>query len=148
MTHNPMTHHATEFSDPLYGDLPAQASIQAPVQGEAGQYADARLFELSAAIGPGLLNRRADVFKLQTLLHREGYLPDAGPDGGWGGDWSNRDDYALRRFQRDNGLDVDGVAAPAGETITTFRGFYMQQPPLQSMKPLSGQSGQVSGRAA
>lgn len=130
--------HTTEVSDPLYGDLPAQA--------DASLYLDARLFDLSAAIGPGLLNRRADVFKLQTLLHREGYLPDAGPDGGWGGDWSNRDDYALRRFQRDNGLDIDGVAAPGGETITTFRSFYMQPSPLQ--QPRSGQSGQISGRAA
>lgn len=90
---------------------------------------DTRLFDLSDGVGIGCANRRADVFRLQSLLHREGYLDAAGPAGGWGGDWSGRDDYALRRFQRDNGLVIDGQALPDGETIATFRGFYAQPGP-------------------
>jgi hypothetical protein len=92
---------------------------------------DARLFDLSDGVGIGCANRRADVFRLQSLLHREGYLDAAGPADGWGGDWGNRDDYALRRFQRDNGLAIDGLALPDGETIATFRGFYAQAVPEQ-----------------
>ncbi|MCW0236138.1 MAG: peptidoglycan-binding protein [Ferrovibrio sp.] len=96
---------------------------------------DERLFELSGSVGIGRINRRADVFKLQTLLHREGYLDAAGPEGGWGGDWGNRDDYALRRFQRDNGLVIDGIAEPEGETMGTLRGFHL--PPVTAL-PLRG----------
>lgn len=96
---------------------------------------DERLFELSGSVGVGRTNRRSDVFKLQTLLHREGYLDAAGPEDGWGGDWGNRDDYALRRFQRDNGLVIDGIAEPEGETMSTLRGFHIQ--PIAAM-PVRG----------
>jgi len=112
----------TVYDDPL-ADTPAFAGYTA--QESQGRFqADARLFDLSGVVGIEQANRRADVFKLQTLLYREGYLDAAGPADGWGGDWTNRDDYALRRFQRDNGLSIDGVAAPDGETITAFRDFY------------------------
>jgi hypothetical protein len=87
---------------------------------------DERLFQLSGSVGIGRTNRRSDVFKLQTLLHRDGYLDAAGPEAGWGGDWGNRDDYALRRFQRDNGLAVDGLVEPEGETMDAFRSFHAQ----------------------
>ncbi|MFN4276780.1 MAG: peptidoglycan-binding protein [Ferrovibrio sp.] len=82
-----------------------------------------RLFELQSGVGAGQANRRGDVFKLQALLHREGVLDAAateGPTGYWGG----RDDYALRKFQKDNGLAIDGYALPDGETIETIKGFY------------------------
>jgi hypothetical protein len=93
----------------------------------AGLFGD-RSFDLQANVGAGQPNRRADVFRLQSLLHREGYLDAAatdGPTGYWGG----RDDAALRRFQMDNGLGVDGWAGPDGETIEALRGFYRPQRP-------------------
>jgi len=124
----------TAFDDPLADTSAFGAAYVAPGYATSGYttqtesqgrfQADARLFELSGPVGIEQANRRADVFKLQTLLYREGYLDAAGPADGWGGDWSNRDDYALRRFQRDNGLAIDGVAGPAGETISAFRDFY------------------------
>lgn len=114
----------TVFDDPL-AETPAYGAAPYTAQAEQGRFqADARLFALSGAVGIDQANRRADVFKLQTLLYREGYLDAAGPADGWGGDWTNRDDYALRRFQRDNGLSIDGVALPDGETISAFRDFY------------------------
>lgn len=80
------------------------------------------LFDLQAGVGPGQTNRHADVCKLQGLLHLEGYLDTAatnGPTGVWGA----RDDYALRKFQRENGLAIDGVVRPGGETLEAIRGF-------------------------
>ncbi|MCW0236137.1 MAG: BPSL0067 family protein [Ferrovibrio sp.] len=87
------------------------------------------LFDLQDGVGAEQANRRGDVFKLQALLHREGFLDSAatdGPTGFWGG----RDHEALRNFQKENGLSVDGFAAPGGETIETIRGFYKPQAPL------------------
>jgi peptidoglycan hydrolase-like protein with peptidoglycan-binding domain len=81
------------------------------------------LFDLQAGVGAGQANRRGDVFKLQALLHREGFLDAAateGPTGFWGG----RDDDALRQFQKEHGLSADGFVAPGGETISTIRSFY------------------------
>ncbi|WP_341896406.1 peptidoglycan-binding protein [Ferrovibrio terrae] len=86
------------------------------------------LFDLQDGVGADQANRRGDVFKLQALLHREGFLDSAateGPTGFWGG----RDDEALRNFQKEHGLNVDGFAAPSGETISTIRGFYQPRRP-------------------
>lgn len=94
-----------------------------------------RALDLQSGVGIGRPNRRSDVFRLQSLLHREGYLDaDAteGPTGYWGG----RDDDALRRFQKDNGLTVDGWAAPDGESMETLRGFYQprRRPPVRPVQ--------------
>lgn len=81
------------------------------------------VFDLRAGVGTQQPNRRGDVFKLQALLHREGFLDAAateGPTGFWGG----RDEYALRKFQKENGLTIDGFALPDGETMQTIAGFY------------------------
>lgn len=91
------------------------------------------LFDLQAGVGAEQPNRRGDVFKLQALLHREGFLDSAateGPTGYWGG----RDDYALRNFQKENGLSIDGFAEPAGETISTIKGFYKPLPGIRTME--------------
>lgn len=88
----------------------------------AGALSGDDLFDLQAGVGPGQTNRHADVCKLQGLLHLEGYLDTAatnGPTGVWGA----RDDYALRKFQRENGLAIDGVVRPGGETLEAIRGF-------------------------
>lgn len=94
-----------------------------------------RVFDLQDSVGADRANRRGDVFKLQALLHREGFLDAAateGPTGFWGG----RDDYALRKFQKENGLTIDGFALPDGETMQTLTGFYRPRPPVSSRQPL------------
>lgn len=82
-----------------------------------------RLFDLNGTVGTGQTNQRGDVFKTQALLHREGAL-DAEATGGPTGYWGNRDDAALRRLQKENGLTVDGWAGPGGETIGWLRDIY------------------------
>lgn len=82
---------------------------------------------LHGSVGRDRQNRRGDVFKLQALLHREGHL-DSEATGGPTGYWGNRDDAALRAFQKENGLSVDGYADPSGETIGKLKGFYRPHP--------------------
>lgn len=96
-----------------------------------------RLFDLNGTVGTGQANQRGDVFKTQALLHREGVL-DAEATGGPTGYWGNRDDAALRRLQKENGLTVDGWAGPGGETMGWLRDIY--RPP----QGLQVQSGPVS----
>lgn len=80
------------------------------------------LFELQAGVGLGQANAPGDVRRLQALLHLEGYL-DAAVTEGPTGIWGSRDDYALRKFQKDNGLAIDGIVLPGGETLEALRGF-------------------------
>ncbi len=94
---------------------PAEAFLTGALRGDGP-------FDLLAGVGAGQANRPTDVGKLQALLHLEGYLDAAatnGPTGLWGG----REDYALRKFQKDNGLAIDGIVLPGGETIEAIRGF-------------------------
>ncbi|PJI37498.1 peptidoglycan-binding domain-containing protein [Ferrovibrio sp.] len=81
------------------------------------------LFRLNRPVGTGRANQRGDVFKLQALLHREGML-DAESTGGPTGYWGNRDDAAMRDYQKDGGLTVDGWAAPDGPTLAALRRGY------------------------
>ena len=107
-------------------DIPSRDDLDCLPDPAEGFLADSLsgdgLFDLQAGVGSGQANRPADVRRLQGLLHLEGYLDTAatgGPTGLWGG----RDDYALRKFQKDNGLAIDGIVLPGGETIETIRGF-------------------------
>lgn len=102
-----------------------------------GQIFGDGLFDLQSGVGAGQANRRGDVFKLQALLHREGVL-DAAATEGPTGYWSGRDDYALRKFQKENGLAIDGYALPDGETISTIREFYRSPPGIRTMEKRSG----------
>jgi len=86
------------------------------------------MFRLNDTVGTGRSNQRGDAFKLQALLHREGAL-DAKATGGPTGYWGNRDDAALRSYQNDNGLTVDGWVAPDGPTMKSLRKGYEQ--PMQ-----------------
>jgi lysozyme family protein len=76
-------------------------------------------FELKGSVGAGnSVNRRADVAKVETFLGRTGHykpLKD-GPSGYV----SNSLDEAIRGFQTDNGLEVDGLLNPGGPTISTL----------------------------
>lgn len=68
-------------------------------------------FKLQGTVAPsGGDNTRPDVAKVQTLLGRAGYL-DLGQDGPSGYPNPNTD-KAIRDFQKDDGLQVDGVLIP------------------------------------
>lgn len=82
-----------------------------------------RVFDLNDTVGTGRTNQRGDVFRLQALMHREGAL-DATATGGPTGYWSSNNEAALRRFQKDNALAIDGWAGPGGETMSSFRDLY------------------------
>ncbi|NFV81885.1 peptidoglycan-binding domain-containing protein [Magnetospirillum aberrantis] len=67
------------------------------------------------------MTTRADVAKVQTLLGKAGYL-DLGQDGPSG--YANPNtDKAIRDFQKENGLQVDGVLKPGGPTIAKLGGL-------------------------
>ena len=74
------------------------------------------LYRLRAGVGPQEVNGSADVARLETLLARAGHYPLdelEGPTGIYGGPV----EPALRAFQKEHGLKVDGRATPNGETI-------------------------------
>ncbi|MGE5504634.1 MAG: peptidoglycan-binding domain-containing protein [Actinomycetota bacterium] len=99
-------------------------------------------FTLHGSVGrSGADNHRPDVAKTETFLGQAGYYrPTAdGPSG-----YHNTDlDKAIRDFQRDNGLAVDGVLEPGGPTIAALKNMVGQngnfvQPdktPLSPVKP-------------
>lgn len=79
-------------------------------------------FDLHGVVAPsGGDNTRPDVAKVQTLLGKAGYL-DLGRDGPSG--YANpATDTAIRKFQRDKGLAVDGILKPGGPTISALGGL-------------------------
>lgn len=84
------------------------------------------LFDLNDNVGANRANQRGDVFKVQSLLHREGHL-DAEATGGPTGYWGIRDDAAMKALQKEGGLTVDGWAGPGGETMKHFQTIYLPQ---------------------
>lgn len=73
-------------------------------------------------VGQGAPNRRADVARVETFLDRAGDLDLAeteGPTGYFG----TALDQGIRRFQKENGLKVDGLINPGGPTITALGEF-------------------------
>jgi len=82
-----------------------------------------RIFDLNDTVGANRANQRGDVFRLQALMHREG-ASNATATGGPTGYWGGSDDLALRDFQKQNGLTVDGWAGPGGETMTQLQELY------------------------
>lgn len=111
------------FPDPDWEQARADWMNGAPLSRIVG----ADPFLLQESVGRDQPNRRPDVFRLQALLHRESHL-DATTTGGPTGYWGGRDDTALRAFQKENRLAIDGWAAPDGETIGTLRGLYAEKP--------------------
>ena len=74
------------------------------------------IFGTKAPVAPQGPNRRPDVAKIEALLGRTGDLDlsvTEGPTGYYGA----RLEEALQGYQGRNGLKVDGIANPAGETI-------------------------------
>lgn len=91
-------------------------------------------FKLQGTVSPsGGDNTRADVAKVQTLLGKTGYL-DLGQDGPSG--YANPNtDKAIRDFQKDNGLQVDGVLKPGGPTIAKLGGLLGGRAEANSFMP-------------
>jgi peptidoglycan hydrolase-like protein with peptidoglycan-binding domain len=71
------------------------------------------LFSFTGSVGRFGNNDRADVIKAQALLANAGYyeLPEPGMPTGWPGGELIR---ALTRFQKDHGLEADGMLLPLG----------------------------------
>lgn len=79
------------------------------------------LFSFAGSVGRFGDNDRADVIKAQALLANAGYydLPEPGMPTGWPGGELNR---ALIRFQKDHGLEPDGILLPLGSAGVTQNG--------------------------
>ncbi|MBI5165574.1 MAG: peptidoglycan-binding protein [Magnetospirillum sp.] len=79
-----------------------------------------RPFTLFGSVGAsGADNHRADVAKVETFLHRTGHYKPMVADGpnGWA---STILTDSIRRFQKDNGLEIDGILQPDGPTLSTL----------------------------
>ena len=77
------------------------------------------------------------MFKVQSLLHREGFL-DADKTEGPTGYWGMFDHEAIEKFQKENDLKVDGWMGPGGESIKAFENIYAPakgQQPQQTQQP-------------
>lgn len=85
-------------------------------------------FKLHGSVGgSGTENHRPDVAQVETFLNRAGYYKPLTEDGPTG--WHNSElDRSVRKFQKDNGLAVDGVLKPGGPTITALQGRIGGQP--------------------
>ncbi len=80
-------------------------------------------FKLEDTVGKQGKNRPGDVFKVQSLLHREGLL-DANKTDGPTGFLGIYDHEAIEKFQKENGLKQDGWMGPGGESIKAFQTLY------------------------
>lgn len=77
-------------------------------------------FSLSDSLGDDRPNRRNDAIKVETILGNTGYIDLSKTDGPLGY-WGDRQDKAVRKWQDDNGLEVDGVLKPGGPTISSMK---------------------------
>lgn len=80
-------------------------------------------FTLHGSVGrSGADNHRPDVAKVETFLGDAGYYKPLTNDGpsGW---HSTNLDSAIRSFQKDHGLEVDGLLKPGGPTIGKIGGL-------------------------
>jgi hypothetical protein len=104
-------------------------------------------FALHGIVAPsGGDNTRPDVAKVQTLLGKVGYL-DLGQDGPSG--YANpATDTAIRKFQKDKGLAVDGVLKPGGPTITALGGLLGGTTPASSTAQPKSLFGEFNESAA
>lgn len=87
---------------------------------------------LRAPVMPFGPHRKADLAKLETFLDRTGHL-DLTPTEGPTGQPSIRLDDAIRDFQAERGLMVDGVVNPKGETHRSLAAAL--RPLIQTARP-------------
>ncbi|MFN7193147.1 MAG: hypothetical protein ACK5U4_17075 [Rhodospirillales bacterium] len=77
-------------------------------------------FDLADTVGLGRMNGRRDVFKVESILADAGDLDFAGTNGPSGYGQYTLDD-GVRKYQKRNGLKVDGWLRPDGPTVTKMR---------------------------
>lgn len=82
---------------------------------------DLSYFTLGAPVGPEQPNRREDVIKVETLLGNTGHLDLTKTDGPLGL-WSERPEQAVKAYQTEKGLKVDGLLNPGGPTMGSLKG--------------------------
>ena len=76
-------------------------------------------FRIRDSVGMEGMNSRRDVAKVESLLGRAGALDLAETDGVTGF-FGARADEAVKKFQKDHGLRVDGLINPNGPTLRTL----------------------------
>ena len=77
-------------------------------------------FDLVDTVGLGRMNNRRDVFKVESILADAGGLDVAATNGPTGFGYYTLDD-GVRKYQKRNGLKVDGWLRPGGPTIDRMR---------------------------
>ena len=77
-------------------------------------------FTLGAPVGPDQPNRREDVIRVETILGNTGHHDLSRTDGPVGY-WGQRQEQAVKDWQSQNGLTVDGLLKPGGPTITSLK---------------------------
>ena len=77
-------------------------------------------FDLVDTVGLGRMNGRRDVFKIESILADAGDLDFVGTDGPTGYGHYTLDD-GVRKYQKRNGLKVDGWLRPGGPTVSKMR---------------------------
>ncbi|MCA1910226.1 MAG: peptidoglycan-binding protein [Magnetospirillum sp.] len=77
-------------------------------------------FTLGAPVGPDQPNRREDVIRVETILGNTGHHDLSRTDGPVGY-WGQRQEKAVKDWQSQNGLKVDGLLKPGGPTITSLK---------------------------
>jgi|GEM_PF-2469291 len=94
---------------------------------------------LSGPVGESGENRPEDVAKVEALLGASGHL-DLDATGGPTGYFGARTDQAVRNFQKDHGLKVDGRLNPDGESIGELTRVYdVSSTGPAGVTPLPGQ---------
>jgi len=83
-------------------------------------------FDLADTVGLGRMNGRRDVFKVESILADAGDLDFAGTNGPAGYGLYTLDD-GVRKYQKRNGLKVDGWLRPDGPTVTKMREQFGQR---------------------
>ena len=85
------------------------------------------LSTISQSVGMEGKNDRTDVAVAETLLHENGVL-DTNQTKGPTGYFGTRADQAIRKFQKDRGLKVDGLMLPNGPTLKALQAGTMITP--------------------
>ena len=103
-------------------------------------------FDIAGGVGRGTRNARADVARLETLLHRAGHY-DVSGTGGPTGYFGPPQEDAIRAYQKARGLTVDGLALPNGETLAALAREPEAPPPDGQTDTNEGASEATANRA-
>ena len=95
-------------------EVDEKGELREPDEGPSPDY-----FSFGAPVGRDSVNAREDVVRAQTLLGHAGYFDMERTEGPTG--WYGKPlELGIRKFQKDNGLTVDGYMEPGGETLSAL----------------------------